>query len=668
MGFKTQRMALPVIAAACLCFIQAAAQGGRGVRLPGHVPHQQIGHAHHLGHVITRETVNLAFTLKPRDSAGLEDFLKRVNDPADPEYHRFLTPAEYKDRFAPTASDVLEITNFLAASGFSNIVVHDNNHVVDASAPVQTVERAFQLEMHQYTLSDGRRVRAPSDDPLVTEQMALRLNSITGLSTMRRWHAHKAKKQLLDPNGAASPMSIASHMTPAKIKSAYNLSTAANAGSGETLALFELDGYNASDINTYTSYFSITAPTLQNILVDGASGSAGSATDEVCLDIELAMAIAPGLAKIQVYEGPNTDSGVIDTYNRIATDNTANEISTSWGSSEDGDTQSFMDSENTIFQQMAAQGQSIFAAAGDAGAFDDSSNPALLTVDDPGSQPYMTSVGGTTLTLAGTAYASETSWGNSAAGIGGGGGVSAVWSQPSWQNNLAAIANKGSHTRRMVPDVSLDADPNTGYSIYTEGNWFLIGGTSAAAPLWAAFMAQVNSARVANSLPRVGFANTALYQIGQSSLYATVFHDIADNSTNLYFPAVTGYDLSTGWGSFNGANLLAALASATLPPYAPATVQTAGNGVNSVTVSWNASTGATSYDVYRSTSFNGVYTLLGNTAALNKTDNTAGVTGYYYYVVAKNAAGSSAPSAKRAGAANLATPASAGGMSGGGAP
>jgi len=640
--------------------IQSTAIGSDHIRLGGHVPHKKISQSKHLGRLNARASISLAFALKPRDPEGLADFVKRVQDPADPQYGQFLSSAEFKDRFAPSDADVNQVLAYLSSKGITRTSVHSNNLVIDATAGAETVESAFQVELHEYQSKDGRHAYAPINEPDVSEEIATRLHGIAGLSSFRHSRPHIKKSSLLSEVNADGANSINSYMTPPKIKSAYGLSTAATAGNGETLALFELDGFQSSDIAKYATTFSITAPTINTILVDGASGSAGDNADEVTLDIELAMAASPGLSAINVYEGPNTDNGVLDTYSRIASDNSAKEVSTSWGAPEDTDTQSYLDSENTIFQQMAAQGQSVFAAAGDAGAYDDSENPGTLTVDDPSSQPYVTAVGGTTLTLSGTSYGSETSWGTSSESEGGGGGVSAVWSQPSWQTSLATVSSKGSNTRRMVPDVSLDANPNTGYSIYTGGAWYAIGGTSAAAPLWAAFMAQVNQARLNNSMSRIGFVNTSIYQLAQSSLASSCFHDISDGSTNLYFPAVSGYDLSTGWGSFKGAALISAL-SATLPPAAPTNVTTSG-AAGTVTINWTASTNATSYSIYRSSSFSGPFVSIGSTAATSTTD-VVGASGYYYYVVATNASGSSGASLKHAGAAPLATPGASSGLS-----
>ena len=270
-----------------------------------------------------------------------------------------------------------------------------------------------------------------------------------------------------------------SAFAPSDIRTAYHVPSNLD-GSGQVLGLFELDGYNASDITTYEQQFGLPNVPLENVMVDGAGGSAGGGAAEVTLDIELMAALAPKASKILVYEGPNSDQGMLDVYSRIASDNLAKSVSSSWGSGEDSVTSSFLQSENTIFMQMAAQGQTIYSAGGDSGAYDDGGSS--LVIDDPSGQPYVTAVGGTSLTTnSDGSYSKETTWNDSSGA--GGGGVSTVWTIPSWQKGVGFSSNKGSSTMRNIPDVSLNSDIDTGYAIYTGGSWGTWGGTSAAAPL-----------------------------------------------------------------------------------------------------------------------------------------------------------------------------------------
>ncbi|MCW3094827.1 MAG: putative protease, partial [Chthonomonadaceae bacterium] len=510
----------------------------------------------------------------------------------------------------------------------------------------------------QYQVNGGRIFRAPSNEPQIPALLSGRLAAVVGLDTAAVWRTHYREKPaapqgavpLAGPGSGAQPRQTGSGpgggLTPSDIKTAYNLNATGANGAGQALALFELDGYKVSDITSYESYFGLPNVPLQNVLVDGYSGAAGSGAGEVTLDIELQIALAPSISKIYVYEGPNSNAGVVDTYNRIATDNLAKSISTSWGLAENSNASSTRNSENQAFQQMAAQGQSIFAASGDSGAYD---NGSTLSVDDPASQPYMTGVGGTSLTTvsAGGAWKSETTWNRGSIANGaGGGGVSTVWAKPSYQSTYGT-----SSTARNVPDVSLDADPYTGYSIYFNGTWNIYGGTSCAAPLWSAFVACVNQSRVAAAKGTLGFANPLIYQIGAGSNFGTDFHDIADNSTNLYYHATTGYDNATGWGSINGTGLFTDLVNGTSGstvtiPNAPTNlVATAGNA--QVSLSWTTVSGATSYNVYRSVTNGSGYAVIGTAPTGSYLDSSAtNGTTYYYVVTAVNTAGESAKSSQ----------------------
>jgi subtilase family serine protease len=321
-------------------------------------------------------------------------------------------------------------------------------------------------------------------------------------------------------------------------------------------------------------------------LIDGFDGDDTNIdyAIEVTGDIEMAISMAPGLSSVLVYEGPTplyeaplatnyvqystTTAQINDVLNRMATDNLASQLSCSYE----------MDinlSTVQIFQQYAAQGQSFFQGSGDAGAY-----PGAI--DEPADDPYITIVGGTTLTTTGPegAWVSETVWltpatsdpllGNTPEEASGG-GVSLTYGIPAWQQGISMTANQGSTTMRNLPDVALVA--NNVDVVW--GNDYLGGllgtgldlptaGTSLATPLWAGFMALVNQQAAANGQPPVGFANPALYAIGKSTNYHSCFHDITTgnnitpNSPSKYY-ATAGYDLCTGWGTMIGGNLMQAL-------------------------------------------------------------------------------------------------------------
>lgn len=615
------------------------------VRLQGHIPKWAISSAQWLERVPSRTEIPLAFSLPLRNQQELDELLNRIYNPKDPLYGQYLTAQEFTDRFSPTQADYDALTSHALSLGFHITGTHPNRTLLDVSGSAAAVEAAFGFHLHHYQSPEGRIFYAPDNDPEVPDFIASRIVGVIGLDNAAVWYKHSRSLSEADFS-QTSPYQIGTGpgggLTPSDIQKAYNLNGVQTTGTNQTLGLFELDGYNASDVAQYVSYYQLPSIVLQNVLIDGFSGRAGSGADEVTLDIELLNALAPGANKIIVYEGPNSNTGVVDTYNRIATDNLAKQISTSWGLSEGQSSSTVINSENAAFMQMAAQGQSIYAASGDSGAYD---NGRTLSVDDPASQPYMVGVGGTQLFVnSDETYKNETTWNvnNTIKGGSGGGGISSIWGIPTWQKGITSAA---SATMRNVPDVSLNSDQYTGYSIYYSGGWWIFGGTSCAAPLWAAFTARVNQVRAGNTMPTLGFANPLIYQIGTSTNYWTDFHDIADGSTNLYYQAVTGYDNATGWGSFNGPTLLADLASATIiiNPPAPPTNLSATAGIGTVSLSWTASPGATSYNVYRSTTPGGEGTtpiVTGITTTTYKDTVPNGST-YYYKVSATNSAGTS---------------------------
>ncbi len=534
--------------------------------------------AHALGRVQASAPVSLALSLPVRDPAGLADLLRRLYDPADPQFHQFLTPAQFADEFAPTAAQYLAVADAARAQGLTVTGTHADRLLLDVAGPDATVERAFGVRLTAYAAADGHIFRAPDATPSLPPALAGLVSGVIGLDTSNVQRPHLER---LDARPATLPVpgsGPGGGLSPLDVKAAYGLDTVTLDGTGQSLAVFELDGYTPSDVRAYEDRFGLPRIPLDDILVDGVSGQPGSGANEVTLDLELIAALAPRARRVLVYEGPNSDQGIVDTYAKIADDDQAQEISTSWGAAE-GDTTTvslnghgvaFVDAENTIFTQMAAQGQAVFAATGDNGAED---NGTTLSVDDPGSQPYVTSVGGTNLSTnaTGGTYNTETVWNslgsNSQYGAGGG-GISAVHARPTYQQGLSTTSPV-STTQRNVPDVSLNADPQTGYATYFNGQWLIFGGTSTSAPLWAGFDALVNQQRARLGEASLGFFNPAIYAIGEGSHYAQDFHDVTSGNNDLtqndpaHYAATAGYDLASGWGSFNGAHLLADLAGST---------------------------------------------------------------------------------------------------------
>jgi len=592
-----------------------------------------------VGSLSAEENVAFAVTLPWRNQAQLQTLLKRLYDPGDPSYHHFLTSQEFTEQFAPTQTDYNAVISWANSNGIQVTAMSSNRHIIQLSATTSAVSSALHTRMGRYMSATGREYRSPSQGIAVSASIARRITGFAGLDTSAVWHANFiSKPHLLAPKTIGSGPS--GGMSPSDIRTAYGLASQAENGTGQTIAVMELASYAASDINAYTDNFSLPRATLQNITVSSGPDVDADGTIEATLDVELIAAMAPTAATIAVYEAPNTEAGVLAAYNQIAVDNTAKQVSTSWGLDEASAGSATLQSENEIFQQFAAQGQSLYASSGDSGAFD---NGTTISVDDPASQPYVVGVGGTSLTIAsaGGAWLAETTWnGGSIKDGAGGGGISSVWPLPSFQSGVSGVLG----STRNVPDVSLNADPDTGYAIYVNGAWEVYGGTSCAAPLWAAFHSLVNERRVTNGAASLGFANPLLYAIYATTNYTDAFHDISDSSTNLYYSAVSGYDRATGLGSIQGASLLGLLATDVVTgtvPSAPQNLQAAA-GDGKVALTWSVSTGATSYTVYRHTATDSAYASIGTTTAtqLSDTGVSNGVM-YYYVVTASDSTGES---------------------------
>ena len=554
--------------------------------LRGHVI-PQIQKATRLGRVAADERVDLSLVVQID--------LDLMNQTLDSIYGRqaknpghFLSSTEFAQRFG-LADKRKHLSDFAQANGLSVNPTDnsDTSMVVKVSGRADAVEKAFNVQLNRYQGADGKTFRAHETDPMVPETVAADLNAVLGLSNPTGVvHPHlKMGRRLSQPGNTAASASVtpqtftgtglAGTVAPADIKTVYGITQASQDGSGQSVALLELDGYNPADISGYAATFGLSAPSVTFIGVDGmtnlcglnqnlpcnlstlSTGGSGGGEDEgmfeVALDIEMVMAVAPNAAHIYVYDSLNSFPNIIDQYDRIATDNLAPVVSTSWGSAELLFSSAFATAEAPIFQRMAVQGQGVFAASGDNGAFDDKSQPSTPAVDDPASQPYVTGVGGTTLSGTPSA-ATETAWSGS------GGGVSAITAIPSYQSGISGAA---SQTHRNVPDVSLNADDvNSAYYVEVGGAAFPVGGTSAATPLWAALMALVNQSRVALGNSPIGFANPSLYQILTAGSSSTFYRDITSGNNGGFF-AGTGYDNVTGVGSYKGSALISFLSSAT---------------------------------------------------------------------------------------------------------
>lgn len=554
------------------------------VALPGSI-NPQVAQAHLLGHHVdprntAASSITIGLVLYPNHREAMNTLTKALYNPHSPLYHHWLSTGKFDELYGPTATERDVIDSFLRQSGLRIVPDSSSALIIMATGSTSQVETAFHTRINDYKLSNGTTFFANGTALYVPYDLSKLVQGVLGLSNLSIARPLRTRTRMVTQRYGGGPRGTG--LTPSQIAGIYHADNIYNTtrGKATTLGLFELAGYKASDISVYEKQFGLPSVPLQNVVVS-TPGHDGAA--EVELDIEMQIALAPDVKKIQVYEAKNNELDAANEYQRIASDNQSDSISTSWGLCEPDAPSSYVNAEAMAFQKMAMQGQSIFAASGDNGAYDCLSSPnnTTLQVDDPASQPYMTGTGGTTLSGFNPGnnphptYPTnqEVTWSGS------GGGNSRLWTRPDYQKGPGVDESNYSQSGswcgqsagvacREVPDVSLNADPNTGYAIYCTdpgdsycaqaSGWFQIGGTSAAAPLWAAFTALNDSYHA----KRAGLLNSALYSLNSSNAYNTAFHDIVqgDNGTGQPgYPAGPHYDMATGIGTPDMYQLVLAL-------------------------------------------------------------------------------------------------------------
>jgi subtilase family serine protease len=499
--------------------------------LPGHVP-EVARRLSAKGNLPATNRLNLALGLPLRDAKGVDDFLAQIYDPASPNYHQYLTPEQFTARFGPTEADYAAVTAFARRNNLTVTATHANRLLLDVSGSVEDIQKAFHVTLRTYDHpAEAREFYAPDTEPTVDASLAI--SDISGLNNYVLPHPKSLRKdsspstKAIPKTGSASGGTYIGH----DFRAAYVPDTTLT-GSGQMVGLLEFDGYYASDIAAYETTAGYSSVPLQTVLLDSYNGTPTTGPDsgngEVSLDIEMAVAMAPGLSKIVVFEaGPSGLQN--DILNAMAASNQIKQLSCSWGWGGGPSTTT-----DTIFKEMAAQGQSFFNASGDSDAFTVGSSSANgvdnTSLDNaPSSCPYITVVGGTTLSTsgAGGSWSSETTWNwglHNGSYVGTSGGVSSYYSIPSWQAGISMSANGGSTTYRNIPDVALTAD--NVYVAYGDGESATFGGTSCAAPLWAALVALMNQQAASTGASAPGFINPAIYTLGKGASYSSSFHDI----------------------------------------------------------------------------------------------------------------------------------------------
>jgi subtilase family serine protease len=524
------------------CIFSFAAQGRQTVsrHLPASAMNSRL-----IGRMPATTQLDLIIGLPLRNPEVLSNLLQQLYDPHNPGFHHYLSPAQFTEQFGPAESDYQAVIDFAKANGLTVSGTHSNRTLVDVRGSVADIERVFHVKMQMYQHPvEARTFFAPDRDPSI--DLSVPVLTIKGLNNYALPHrmGHAVHMTRNDQTGTGP----GGFYIGSDYRNAYAPGVTLT-GTGQSVALFELDGYYSNDIPSYEALAKVPNVPLTNVLIDGFSGvppDGDTGNEEVSLDIEIVISMAPGLSRVLVYEGPSSSiQNFDDVLNQIAVDDAAEQISSSWGFTIDATSEQ-------IFQQYAAQGQAFFEACGDGGAY-----PG--PVNTPADDPLVTSVGGTVLTTDtnGETWSSETTWQN------GGGGISSVYAIPYWQQPVSMASNQGSTASRNVPDVSMIAADC--WAISDNGEGEIEFGTSIAAPMWAGFIALANEQAAAKGKPPLGFLNPLIYSIGtNATTYAKAFHDITTgNDTNASSPnrffAVPGYDLASGWGTPSGSNLINAL-------------------------------------------------------------------------------------------------------------
>lgn len=557
---------MSALAAALLLFSANYSLANAAQHLTGHVPRPVQNGLVPLGPLAGTNHLRLALTLPLANQAALNALLHDVYDPGSANFHHFLKPREFADMFGPSQADYDALKAYAASNGVQVLGTHPNRTVLDVDLTVAEAERLFNVHMNVYQHpTENRHFYAPDSEPTVSTGVPLL--HIDGLSDYVKPKPALQRNTSVELARAAGASAPGSGSGPFGTYMGYDFRDAylpgvSLTGAGQTVALFEMDGYYPSDITAYESQAKVPNVPLTNVLVDGFNGFpfTSDGNSECSLDIEMAIDMAPGLSGITVYETTNggPTSYITDTLNKIATDGGANQISSSWLIGDDP-------SWDQIYQEYALQGQSFYQAAGDNGAFVWSDTTQQQT-----DTPYATLVGGTSLSTSGPlgGWMSETVWNWNSTGYGtdgGGGGISPNYPIPSWQQGINMNLNDGSTVWRDIPDVALTADNIwVAFGLGQSGDF---GGTSCAAPLWAGLTALMNQQATSLSKPLVGFLNPTIYPLAEGPLYGSIFHDITTgNNTNSESPsqfyASRGYDLCTGWGTPAGTNII----NAVVPP------------------------------------------------------------------------------------------------------
>jgi len=513
------------------------------------------------------------------NESAVESLAAAVSDPKSASYGKFLTPAQFRQQFAPSQAQVAAVQSWLKSQGFSVEYTPQNNHYVSAEGTVAQAEAAFGTSFGNYSV-DGLTVRSPESDVTIPGDLSSVVDGVVGLDDSAQfvitsrtagsdapppaafvsaqpcsayWGQNPATG-FTNPYGTDTLPYAPCGYTPAQVRGAYGIGSGST-GSGQTVAI--IDAYAAptiaADVNQWSanrglpqfkgSQFSqVVAPGTFHHPEKGQKQSPQGWYGEETLDVEAVHGMAPD-ANIVYIGAPNNFQDLDAALNYAVDKDVAPIITNSYGFNSELLPPGFIKPYEDTIMQGAAEGIGIYFSSGDNG--DESATVGLTTPDWPASSPFVTAVGGTTLGVGSSDnYLFETGWGTKTSTwtgtdwspvppgtwvYGSGGGVSRLFAEPSYQQGVvpAAVFTAQGRTGRAVPDISALADPNTGYLVgetqtFPDGSVkygeYRIGGTSLASPIVAGIMALANQA----AGHPLGFVNPLLYSLAGTSAFTDV--------------------------------------------------------------------------------------------------------------------------------------------------
>ncbi|WEG13131.1 protease pro-enzyme activation domain-containing protein [Pullulanibacillus sp. KACC 23026] len=584
------------------------------VTVPQGIGANVLSNADYFGGEDPSDVVTIDVVLKVQNKDQLADYINETVTPGNNKYHKFLNVSQFKAKYAPSPNQVNAVTKYFKSYGIQTTAYPDNL-IVSATGTVAQLNKALNVDIQKASYK-GKFFHASKKDPKVPSTLADAILCILGLSDYSGFSTNTVKPVVKNSTNTANDLH--GNLSPQDFANQYDLKGLYDQGAtgkGQTIGIVTLADFDTNWAYTFwkEAGLSVDQNRINEINVDGGSGTDGA--EETALDVEQSGSVAPD-AKINVYVAPNNDSGFVDGFAKAINDNQASSLSVSWGQSEssidyfvdqDWETPAYAEVFNQLFMQAAAQGISTFASAGDSGAYDNARlagyKPILpgftaydLTVDDPADSPYITAAGGTTLpvgTPAALGVKKERAWGwdylqpllqqlgygidSGLYFVGGGGGFSNIFATPDYQKDVSGVNTytgitdfnvtddsptvnqdpklvTGTGTGRNMPDLALNADPESGYAIYgydadTDAvDWYGIGGTSAVAPQLNGITALINSAGGG----RVGFWNPQIYRFAQQANSPfTPLNDQGTSNDNLYYTGTPGtlYNQATGLGT-----------------------------------------------------------------------------------------------------------------------